>query len=83
MCNRLNLIITTRLNRRRDTQHEQKKSHTTSHDLKNRRIVKVNSIDKTLLIEQCWVKSHDEVTCGKIIGYRGIEKMVDSFLSLT
>ena len=35
-----------------------------SHDSKNCRIVDRCSIDKTLLIKQCWVKSYDEIMFG-------------------
>ena len=44
-----------------------------SRDSKNCRIVEKRSINRTLLIEQCWVKSHDEVMYRKIIGKRDIE----------
>lgn len=49
--NQLNLRITTKLNRKRDTQHKLKKLCIMSYDSKNCEIVKRYSINRTLLIE--------------------------------
>lgn len=43
-----------------------------SRDSKNRKIMEGCLIDRILLIEQYWVKSRDEITCGKAIGKREV-----------
>ena len=50
-------------------------------DSKSRGIVKRYLNDRTPLIEQCQLKSYDEVMCGKTMRKSGIEKMVDNFLN--
>ena len=74
-------MTTTKLRRRKNSQHEQIKSHATSGNSKNRGIVKRRSINKTLLIKQRWVNSCDEITYEKTIGRRGAEKIGDNSLS--
>ena len=44
-----------------DVQRKRKKSHAMSRDSKNCEIMERCSIEKTLLIEQYWVKSHDQI----------------------
>ena len=54
-----------------------------SYNSKHCEIVKRGLINRTLLIEQCWVKSRAKVVYGKRIGKRDIEKIKNNSLSQT
>ena len=58
---------------KRDTQYKRKKLRAMSRNLKKCGIMEEWSLDKTLLIEQSWVKSRGVILYWKIIGKRDID----------